>query len=314
MADLKDQLSFSKKEQIAFLLLLFLMLLLIGINFVPGIFITKRVLPKHQLEEILAQQDSALKMLKLTQENESFNPANPDESVIKERLKPFPFNPNNLPDSSWEKLGLAPHQIKNIKNYESSGGKFFRKEDLKKIYTISETEYKILEPFIVIPSYGNQRIARANQIQPEQTKIISNKSPEVKAEPEIVNINTADSLQLINLPQLGPWFSHRILKYRSILGGFADKSQLLEVYGMDKERYSAFESYIEIDTTNIEKLNINFADFKTVVRHPYFSYPFTKSVFNHRDRKGMIKDFEQLVALKPESDTLSPFLKYYIEF
>ncbi len=51
-----------------------------------------------------------------------------------------------------EKLGLTDKQISTIKNYEAAGGKFKRKEDLKKIYSISDIEYKILEPYINIPS------------------------------------------------------------------------------------------------------------------------------------------------------------------
>ena len=119
---------------------------------------------------------------------------------------------------------------------------------------------------------------------------------------------------LIQLPMVGPWFAHRIIKYREILGGFVDKEQLLEVFGMDQERVSAFEDYLTIDTSRIHPLSINFVDFKDVVRHPYFSYPFTKAIFNHRDRKGMISNFDQLKELVPDSDTLSPYLRYYIKF
>jgi hypothetical protein len=315
MSDIKNQLSFSKKEQFALIGLLFLMLVLIGINLIPDIFSKTPAFSKHQLEEIVALHQKEFKALEDAKANESFNAANPDRSVLEQKLNPFPFNPNNLAEDSWEKLGLAPHQIRNIKNYESKGGKFFRKEDLKKIYTISETEYAILEPFIRIPSAGNQRIARASQ-SPDQTAVKEESTMPKEAKPEVVmiEINGADSLQLIQLPQIGPWFAHRILKYREILGGFVDKEQLREVYGMDEERFGAFREFVKVDTTSLEPLQINFAEFKAVVRHPYFSYPLTKAVFNHRDRKGMLQSFDQLMELAPTSDSLSPYLKYYVKF
>ncbi len=291
------------------------MLVLIGINLIPDIFSKTPAFSKHQLEEIIALHQQEFKALEDAKANENFNAANPDRSVLEQKLNPFPFNPNNLAEESWKKLGLAAHQIRNIKNYESKGGKFFRKEDLKKIYTISETEYAILEPFIRIPSTGNQRIARASQ-SPEQAAAKETSTLPKEAKPEVVTIelNGADSLQLIQLPQVGPWFAHRILKYRDILGGFVDKEQLREVYGMDEERYSTFREFVEVDTASLEPLQINFAEFKAVVRHPYFSYPLTKAVFNHRDRKGMLQSFDQLMELAPASDSLSPYLKYYVKF
>jgi hypothetical protein len=315
MTDIKNQLSFSRKEQFALIGLLFLMLLLISINLIPDIFRKTPAFSKHQLQEIVALHQQEFEALEDAKANENFNVANPDRSVIEQKLNPFPFNPNNLAEESWKKLGLTTHQIHNIKNYESKGGKFFRKEDLKKIYTISETEYAILEPFIRIPSAGNQRIARASQ-SPDQAAAVEETVKPKEAKPKImvVELNGADSLQLIQLPKVGPWFAHRILKYREILGGFVDKKQLREVYGMDEDRYSSFSEYVEVDTASLKPLQINFAEFQAVVRHPYFSYPLTKAVFNHRDRNGMLQSFDQLLELAPASDSLSPFLKYYVKF
>ncbi|HOZ90927.1 MAG TPA: hypothetical protein PKX59_08410, partial [Bacteroidia bacterium] len=43
----------------------------------------------------------------------------------------FPFNPNNLADSLWTKLGLSEKQIASIKKYEERGGKFRIRSDVK---------------------------------------------------------------------------------------------------------------------------------------------------------------------------------------
>ncbi|MDD4372836.1 MAG: helix-hairpin-helix domain-containing protein [Bacteroidales bacterium] len=315
MSDFKNQLSFSKKEQYALILLLIITFILIGLNLIPDLFVQSKVFSPQQLEAIIARHEEELQTLSQNTLSHEFDVIKPDQSVLEQRLTPFPFNPNRLPDSSWRRMGLTENQIRNIKNYESKGGKFYRKEDLKKIYTISEKEYAILEPFIMIPSYGSQRVARASLTE---STVNAEPVPETinsaKYKPEIVELNKADSLMLIQLPMVGPWFAHRIIKYREILGGFVDKEQLLEVFGMDQERVSAFEDYLTIDTSRIHPLSINFVDFKDVVRHPYFSYPFTKAIFNHRDRKGMISNFDQLKELVPDSDTLSPYLRYYIKF
>ncbi len=307
----KEQFDFSKGEQLAIVLLLIVLLLFVGINFIPISIPSDPVFSDYQLDSVLSLHKSAqAQQEKLRQEK--FDAANPDFSAASDRLNPFNFNPNKLSESNWKKLGLQDYQIRNIKNYEQKGGRFFRKEDLKKIYTITATEYEILEPYIVIPVHSNAQLAKS-AMKSENTvrKAVETKKPRTIRE---VEINSADSMDLIQLPQVGPWFAHRILNYRKILGGYSHHNQLLEVYGMEKDRLDKFISYLTIDTANIESLRINYADFKQVVRHPYVSYGLTKAVFNYRERKGMISNWEILQQLVPEGDTLSVYLPKYLQY
>ena len=55
----------------------------------------------------------------------------------------------------------------------------------------------------------------------------------------LVELNTADTTILKKVPGIGSTFARRIMKYRELLGGFYDVSQLAEVYGIDEERYQA---------------------------------------------------------------------------
>jgi len=76
----------------------------------------------------------------------------PERSLVKTVY--FEFDPNGLSDKHWLQLGLSIKQIGVIRNYELKGGRFFNKEDLKKIYSISSNQYKMLEPFVRIKSTG----------------------------------------------------------------------------------------------------------------------------------------------------------------
>src|SRR5258708_25763131 len=49
----------------------------------------------------------------------------------------FPFNPNRLSMQQWEQLGLSERQANVIKHYEAKGGKFYSKDDVKKMYAIT---------------------------------------------------------------------------------------------------------------------------------------------------------------------------------
>ena len=60
----------------------------------------------------------------------------------KEPVELFTFNPNTLETEGWRKLGLSERQAKTIMNYRSKGGRFYKKEDLKKIYIKSKSQVK----------------------------------------------------------------------------------------------------------------------------------------------------------------------------
>src|SRR5690606_38365709 len=62
----------------------------------------------------------------------------------------FSFDPNTLLADGWQKLGLSERQIRNIINYRQRGGVFRKKGDLEKMYTLTESDYLRLEPYIQI--------------------------------------------------------------------------------------------------------------------------------------------------------------------
>lgn len=110
----------------------------------------------------------------------------------------------------------------------------------------------------------------------------------------LIDINRADSLQLLPLPGIGPVFAGRIVKYRNLLGGFTQADQLLEVYGMNINTLEMIIDRIVLDTTLIVKLDLNRASFGELLRHPYLEYEDVKSLVNYRDFKGIIQSFGEL--------------------
>lgn len=106
--------------------------------------------------------------------------------------------------------------------------------------------------------------------------------------PMMIEINTADSLQLVRLYGIGPSFAGRILKYRGMLGGFFSIEQLLEVYGMDSTRYHGIMNNILVDTSLVRKIPVNEAEFKALLRHPYLDFETVKLICNYREYAGPI--------------------------
>jgi DNA uptake protein ComE-like DNA-binding protein len=120
----------------------------------------------------------------------------------------------------------------------------------------------------------------------------SNRSRHLVAHP--IEINAADSAGLLPLSGIGPVLAGRIIKYRNMLGGFVDKSQLAEVYGLPDEVLSRITPCILIDTLRIKKIEINTAGFRTLLRHPYLEYEDVKAIMNYREVMGQISNIREI--------------------
>ncbi len=208
-----------------------------------------------------------------------------DHSLAAHKLHPFTFDPNGLPAEKWRQIGLSERQIKTIKNYELKGGRFFHKEDLRKIYGLSENEYAVLAPYISI-----------HKTEYNKTSIQKNtwKSRFYDAENLTVDINTADSAGLMALSGIGSSFARRIIRYRNLLGGFYAKEQLLEVYGMDSLRFAQFSANCTVGEGPVRKFNINTVTVAELKKHPYFNYYLAKSIIDYRIIHGSYGSVEQL--------------------
>ncbi|MBP5589614.1 MAG: helix-hairpin-helix domain-containing protein, partial [Bacteroidales bacterium] len=95
----------------------------------------------------------------------------------------------------------------------------------------------------------------------EQTKTVIKR--------EIVELNSCDSAALEALPGIGPVLSARIIRYRNLLGGFYDVGQLREVYGLSEETFSLIEGRVRVDTSLVQRVSVNFAEYGTLLRMPY---------------------------------------------
>ncbi|MCB0395836.1 MAG: helix-hairpin-helix domain-containing protein [Flavobacteriales bacterium] len=103
---------------------------------------------------------------------------------------------------------------------------------------------------------------------------------EVKPDP--VEINTASAETFQKLPGIGSVLSGRIVKYRDLLGGFSNINQLYEVYGLDSAVVNQNKKLMKLEVVPEPHLHLNDSDFRTLLRHPYFSLELVKSIANSR--------------------------------
>jgi competence protein ComEA len=217
----------------------------------------------------------------------------------------FAFNPNTLSQEDAKALGFPEKLTKTLINFRSKGGKFFKAEDLKKLYGMSPKLYAALEAYILIP--GHKRAFHRDTVYPKQSY------PKRTFPKSVVELNSADSLAIVYLKGIGPGFTKRILKYRLLLGGFHSTEQLKEVYGMNDSTYAILTSQIVIDKNQITKIPINAIDLQSLRKHPYFNFQSAQAIINYRSKHGKLTEADVLglgVIPQEKLALILPYLQY----
>lgn len=175
---------------------------------------------------------------------------------------------------------------------------------------IQETELMAPSQFGNTPKTATEE-KTAHPVGSETNRSVEPSKTNAKPIIPILDINVADSLALIALPQIGEVMASRIHRYRERLGGFVSMEQLYEIKGMDSARFAVIQPYIILENKEIRKLEVNRDEFKTLLRHPYLEYDQVKAIVNHRERRGLIKDWEQLNGIIGETN---PLLEKYVGY
>ena len=297
----KEYLSFHKSERRGVILLSLLLVGLIGFN------LYQRFFWKSDFEDI--QLEYGPKIIEFTKRQDSLKEETDSKKPwLPEKVDYFNFDPNILDSAGWVKLGFSPKQSAAIINYRNAGAVFRKPTDVKKLFVVDDAKYEELLPFIQIEETPER------EYEQDRNRFNKPEKPsQPKYEPVVVELNSADTSQLMKLYGIGPSFSKRIVKYRELLGGYIAKEQLLEVYGMDSSRFNPISEHLLVDTTIRNRINVNSADFKTLLRHPYLDKNQTKAIINYRKQHGVfssVSDLKKIHLIDEEIYLqIEPYLK-----
>ncbi len=196
--------------------------------------------------------------------------------------KLFVFDPNTINYDELLTLGFTEKTARIFLKFRGKGFVFKEKSDLKKVFGISENFYNKLESYVLIKNSS----AFENKKGEQKTSEGIAKNNKLKN----IELNGADSIALLELNGIGPSYAKRILKYRSMLGGFVRTEQLKEVYGFTDELYEKIKSQVLVNAALVKKVNLTTDDFKTVNKHPYITYELCKSIFDWKRKTNITKD------------------------
>jgi DNA uptake protein ComE-like DNA-binding protein len=129
-----------------------------------------------------------------------------------------------------------------------------------------------------------------------------------------VDLNKCDSTILESLPGIGPVLAVRIIKYRNLLGGYASKEQLKEVYGLPPETFELIKERVFANADSVRKIEVNKAGFSELSGMPYLENYDVSAILRYRKLKGKILKMEELtgnrILTEDKALKLAPYLSF----
>ncbi|WP_430810518.1 MULTISPECIES: helix-hairpin-helix domain-containing protein [unclassified Carboxylicivirga] len=278
---LRDLLTLSRKEQVAFLVLFVLLVIFAG-----AFFITRPVELTKVDEALVAWADSVRYIEKASSYRQ------PDTV--------FYFNPNSEGVKNLQLLGFSDRTIINLIKYREAGGVFTHAEKLRKIYGMDSVLYARLAPYVKVDQMPSKVSATARRVEkvssprPVMQFVDSASKRKMKA-PTVdfqLEINSADTAMLALLKGIGPVLSARIVSYRKRLGGYYNIEQLDEVYGLSGEVVDRNRSYLLVDEGLIQPMDIGKASLRKMKNHPYLNFYMAREIYEAR-KAGQLESIMQ---------------------
>lgn len=236
------------------------------------------------------------------------------------------FDPNDLDENQWQKLGFSEKQAATILKYKKIvGGKFLSKEQFKKCYAISEEKYSQLNSFILLPETNLGAKAGNSNFKSYEKKslnITRKFNPDQLSQTDWENIGFSDKQ------------AAAILKYKNYLGGsFVSKEKFKECFIINEENYAKLEPYLILPAKTPANFNAyagksSSFKFKTLQTsfdpnildvQGWMALGFSEKqanvIVNYRDKnlKGSFKTLEDIkncfVISAEKFEELKPFIK-----
>lgn len=218
------------------------------------------------------------------------------------------FDPNTADSSTLVHLGFKPWQAKNMVKYRAAGGKYRKPEDLKKLYGMTDSMYQALTPYIYIAR------EEVDSVAVDSLRKDSLPRWEEENKDTILNLRTADTVELKMIHGIGSYRARQIVRYREQLGGFVSVEQVLEAKGMENVDADSLLAHFWIDSVKIEAMNVNSVGVQRLSRHPYLRFEQAQAIYELRRKKirlDSIQQLQQIECISAETlEKIAPYLNF----
>jgi DNA uptake protein ComE-like DNA-binding protein len=222
-------------------------------------------------------------------------------STAQQRGPLFYFDPNTMDSITAIRLGIPSRQVITLMRYRNKGGRFYRKEDLAKLYGLKKDLVEKLIPYVVIKNldrnttyrkmvdYDYQKFGnRIGLVKDDGNKNLNEWS---------IDINLADEKQWAAKTKLSPAIIQNIIRYKNYLGGFTNLNQIKKVYGFTEANYYLLKPHLQLGKMNKRKPNASNMSFESWKALGIFQDREIAQILRIRKEKGGHIGWKELVIL-----------------
>lgn len=293
---IRDYFNFTRKERTGIIIIVALILFFMLLPFFYPLFLKQKQYSHNEFENEIAQlsiekSDSAkLKNYSKSFDNELYDDYSPSGGKKYEPVKAevFYFDPNTASSGDWKRLGVRDKTIQTIQNYLSKGGRFYKPEDIGKIWGLAPSDAQRIIPYVSIKNTIREYASFEKKEYPKTSSSYAAKTIQP------VDINLADTSAYISLPGIGSKLSQRIIAFRDKLGGFYSVDQVGETYLLPDSTFQKIKPRLVISNTAVKQININSASIDEMKAHPYLRYNLANAIFQYRQQHGNFNSVEEI--------------------
>lgn len=256
-------------------------------------------------EEVIAFEEE---IKRLDQNNFEENVSEESSEETKTPLQFFSFDPNIVNKEGLIKLGIKPTVANTFIKYRNTGARFYKKQDIKKVFGITDEDYTRLAPYI----HFNRKKDKVKVVS--QPKNFEKSLANTPLTPFAFNPNEASKETLLSLG-LSEKVAQTLINFRSKGGQFRKKEDLKKIYGLAEKDYLTLAPYIEIlsiknriaekanipddipksfSTTSTFNIDINNSDVEDWKKLRGIGDITAKQIVNFRDKLGGFTSIEQI--------------------
>ncbi len=241
------------------------------------------------------------------------------------------FDPNALSALDWQRRGVPADVARRIVSYGRKAGGYRYREQLERIHGLEPATLARLSPFLQLPSRSVAFARPANEPRPERADYAAGAgaapSPYAAAsssrpatgfvrKPRVVqpfDLNTADTLTLMQLRGIGQRRAARIVELREKLGGFVSTAQLADVWGIEPALVDSLAKYGRIAPDfQPRPLALNSASVEELRAHPYIGPRLARVISAFRDQHGPFTRPEDLKQIRIMEESTYQKLQPYL--
>ena len=224
------------------------------------------------------------------------------DSISSESIELESFDPNSVSRERLLSFGVREKVVNTWMNFREKGGRFYKSDDVKKIYGLSDENFQRLKPYIKMIAEGEESVV----VNPQ--KKLLEPTTEFTID---VNQSTVEDWQ--QLRGIGKVLSNRIVNFRDKLGGFSNIDQVADTYNLPDSTFQRIKIKLKLSPIQ-RKIEINFITAAELGKHPYISMKKAKTIINYRKNHGLfsqLEDFQKIKVLSTEEHRkIAPYLSF----